>query len=206
MTAPPPAIDRISKHEGFTLLETLVALVVLAFLITGLVQGLQLGVRAWQAQMRSLAARGDLDAADNMLRIFFERMDPGGVSGRPPLFKGSQRRLVFTTTLPQAAEGFTATDVESSLSVDEAHRLQLFWLPRVRNRLGPPPPPSRVTLLNDVDHLELSYWQDSKEGWQQAWIGPSLPKLIRIRLIFVGASGRHAPDIVIMPMRDRWRL
>ncbi len=196
----------VRKQSGFTLLEVLVALAVFGLLIAGLVQGLRLGVNAWQAQARTLAARGDMDAADRTLRTLIERMDPGGVSGRPATFKGTARSLVFTTTLPQAADMMVTRAAVVTLAVDEGNRLELLWLPNYRYRIGPTPPPGRVTLLHDVDHVEMAYWHDPQAGWQSEWGGVVLPKLIRIRVVFTRGSGRHGYDIVIMPMRDRWRL
>jgi general secretion pathway protein J len=197
---------RVRDQRGFTLLEVLVALAVFGLLMTGLVQGLRLGVNAWQAQARTQAGRGDVDAADRTLRTLIERMDPGGVSGRPATFKGTARNLVFTTTLPEAADTMVTRGAVVTLAVDERNELQLLWLPNFRNRLGPAPAPGRVTLLRDVDHLEISYWHDPRAGWQSEWGGITLPKLIRIRMVFTRDSGRHGYDIVIMPMRDRWRL
>ena len=127
------------KQAGFTLLETLVALVVLGFLIAGLIQGLRHGVGAWQRQMRTLAAQGDLDAADRTLRTLIARMDPGGVSGAPPAFVGTAHSLVFTTRLPEAAEALATLDADVTLEVDDAHQLQLLWLTHFHNRTRPPP-------------------------------------------------------------------
>jgi general secretion pathway protein J len=194
------------RQAGFTLLETLVTLVVLSLLMAGLAQGLRVSVSAWQRQTRTLAARGDLAAADSTLRTLIARMDPGGVSGQPPSFKGTSSSLVFTTTLPQGAGPLITTEADVRLAVDDGHELQLLWLPHYRNRILPAPLPGRVVLLRDVDHLEIAYWQEPKTGWQLEWAGSRLPKLIRIRIIFTRDSGRHGPDIVIMPMRDRWRL
>jgi general secretion pathway protein J len=195
-----------SKQAGFTLLEVLVALAVFGLLMAGLVQGLRLGVNAWQAQARTLVGRGDVEATDRTLRTLIERMDPGGVSGRPATFKGTARTLIFTTTLPQAAETVATRAAVVTLAVDEKNQLQLLWLPNYRYRIGPTPPPGRITLMRDVDHLEISYWHDPKAGWQSEWGGVTLPKLIRIRMVFTRDSGQHGYDIVIMPMRDRWRL
>ena len=194
------------RHAGFTLLEVLVALVVFSMLMMGLVQGLRLGVTAWQAQTRTMAKRGDVEAADRTLRELIERMDPGGVSGRPATFKGTSHSLVFTTTLPEAANTVVTRAAIVTLAVDDRNQLQLLWLPNYRYRIGPAPVPEHVTLMSDVDHLEMSYWRDPRTGWQTEWAAVILPKLIRIRMVFTRASGRQGYDIVIMPMRDRWRL
>jgi general secretion pathway protein J len=188
------------------LLEVLVALAVFSMLMVGLVQGLRLGVNAWQAQARTMAGRGDVEATDRTLRTLIERMDPGGVSGRPATFKGTSHSLVFTTTLPEAADMMVTRAAIVTLAVDDKNQLQLVWLPNYRYRIGPAPVPERVTLIGDVDHLEISYWRDAKTGWQSEWAAVILPKLIRIRMVFTHASGRQGYDIVIMPMRDRWRL
>jgi prepilin-type N-terminal cleavage/methylation domain-containing protein len=193
------------KQTGFTLLETLVTIVVLSFLMAGLVQGLRTGVTAWQTQTRKLAARGDLDAADRALRALIARMDPGGFSTQHPTFRGTSHNLVLTTTLPHSADALLTPEADVTLAVDDVHQLQLLWLPHYRTRIRPTPLPERVMLLRDVDHLEIAYWQDPKSGWQPEWAERALPKLIRIRVVFTRDSGRHAPDIVIMPMRDRWR-
>jgi general secretion pathway protein J len=194
------------KQEGFTLLEVLVALAVFSLLMVGLVQGLRLGVTAWQSQARALAGRGDVEAADRTLRALIERMDPGGVSGRPATFKGTPHSLIFTTTLPEAADMMVTRGAIVTLAVDDKNQLQLLWLPNYRYRIGPTPPPGRVTLMRDVDHLEISYWHDPHAGWQSEWGGVTLPKLILIRMVFIPESGQHGYDIVMMPMRDRWRL
>lgn len=193
------------EQAGFTLLETLVALVVFGFLMAGLSQGLRFGIGAWQAQSHTLAARSDLDAADRTLRSLITRMDPGGVSGQPPAFKGTSNSLVFTTTLPQAADALATREADVMLAVNDTHQLQLLWLAHYHNRIRPAPLPERVMLLQDVDHLEIEYWPNPKNGWQREWAGPPIPRLIRIRIVFTG-SGRKGLDIVIRPMRDRWRL
>ena len=123
----------MAKQRGFTLLELLVALAVLGLLMAGLVQGLRLGVSVWTTQTKRLAASGDLDSTDRTLRTLIARMDPGGISGRPPTFKGTARSLVFTTTLPEAAAGLTMRNSDVTLAVDESHQLALLFLPHYRN-------------------------------------------------------------------------
>jgi len=201
MASPGTGDDR---QAGFTLLETLVALVVLGFLVAGLAQGLRAAIAASEAQGRQLATRGEFDAADHMLRTLVARMSPGGLSGEKPTLIGTSSTVTFTTTLPQAANALLTPEADVTLAMDDAHQAQLLWRPHYRRLIRPPPPPSAVPLLRDVDRLELDYWE-AGQGWRPDWNGTQLPKLIRIRVVFTRKSGRTAPAIVIMPMRDRWR-
>jgi general secretion pathway protein J len=196
----------VRAEHGFSLLETLVALVVLAMLTAGLTQGVGAAVRAWQFQKQGLAGRDDLQGADTLLRGLVARMDPGGASGQAPIISGSAHNLTFTTTLPHAADALATREADVTLTVDDAHKLRLRWLPHYRNRIGAAPSPEQSILLSDVDHLEIAYWKDAHTGWLGAWTGPTLPRLVRIRIAFGKATGRRAPDIVVAPMRDRWRL
>ena len=204
VVAPPGYTNRTRQH-GFTLLEVLVALVVLGLLVTGLTQGLRLGVSAWHQQARSLALHGDLDATDRTLRGLVARMDAGGVSGQPPVFNGAFHSLTFKSSLPEAASGLAGRDVVVTFAVGPRHRLELLWIPYYRNPTKPIEP-ARALLIDEVERVEFSYWDDAKATWQREWAGQTLPKLVRIRIVPVGATGPRGPDIVVHPMRDRWRL
>ena len=194
------------RRNGFTLLEVLVALAVLGLLMAGLAQGMRVGITTWTTQLHASSGRSDLEAAQRTLRTLLARMDPGGVSLRPPTFVGGARRLTFTTSMHGYGDTLELRDQDVTMAVDAAHQLELAWLPHDRRGAASTESPQRVVLLQDLDHLELSYWQNPKDGWQTEWRGSSLPKLIRIRVVFAGSHGLHPPDIVIAPMRDRWQL
>ena len=194
-----------NSDAGFTLLEILVALVVLGFLMAGLSGGVRLGMRAWDSQARAVAAHDELDGVDRALRRLIAGIDPGdrthkaGVSGTP----GS---LTMTTELPTAADSRMA---DARLQVDGAGRLVLRWTPRAPGvPLAPPPPVQQAELLRGVKRLQLAYWPDALEkdappGWHDTWNGRFAPALIRIRLVLDG--GRNWPDLVAAPARDGQR-
>lgn len=193
---------RGAEDGGFTLLEVLVALVVLGLLVAGLAGGVRLGLRAWGAQDRAVAAHGELDAVDRALRGLIEQADPGDTT-HPAGIKGGPSRLALTTRLPAAA---SARAVDAVLLTESGGRLVLRWTPRRFGRpLGPPPPAQDAVLLDGVDAVEFAYWaQGGEGGWQGAWNGQDPPALIRIRLRFTDAA-RHWPDIVAAPARERAR-
>jgi general secretion pathway protein J len=196
-----------SAAAGFTLLEVLVALVVFGLLMGGLTQGVRFGLQAWQTQARNLAQRGDLDAVDRTLRSLVAEAVPGDFGGLPIDFTARQHSLEFLTELPIAAGAAGTRAAEVRLAVDAAHHLDLFWRPHQGIPLGPPRPPTRTVLLDGVDRLDLSYWQPTASGgtWVRAWSAQVLPSLVRIRIVFPAADGRHYPDIVVAPRRDAWR-
>ena len=65
------------------------------------------------------------------------------------------------------------------------------------------PDQNKEAIKKDIERLDLGYWV--APSWTGRWHGPTLPGLIRMRLGATAASGRRLPDIVVAPMRTRWR-
>lgn len=188
------------RTAGFTLLEILVALVVLGFLMVGLSQGVRFGLTAWGMQERLINQRGDLDAVDRALRQMIAQMDPG-TRADPAQVAGTQAEFAFTAVLPLTADGGSA---DMLLMVDPAHRFSLRWIPHLHaRRIGPPPPPRVEALLDGVKQVRFAYWRPSGNGgsWAGTWEGKSLPTLVRIQIEFQEGDRRHWPDIVAAPLR-----
>lgn len=196
----------VKRDAGFTLLEVLVALVVLGFLVAGLTQGTRFGLRALDRGAARAAVAGDLDAVDRVLRRLVEAMEPGNAR-EPPVVEGDRGAFRIVTDLGAAAAALGDGAAEVRLVV-EGGRLVLRWRPaRHVIPLAPPPPPDRAVLLEGVAGLELAYWGPAEAGgapaWQDTWSRESLPALVRFRLLFPAGTGRRWPDIVAAPRRDR---
>lgn len=191
------------RDAGFTLLELLVALVVLGFVLAGLSQGVRYGLRAADTQARTLAERAELDSVDRALRRLIEQMDPGTARDGAG-FQGSAGRLAFVSELP-AASGLAVRHADIALGLDGARRLVLRATPRPPGKpFGPPPLPIEEELLRGVDRVEFSYLaRDAGAGWASAWSGKELPFMIRLRVVFPPGDRRHWPDIVASPRRER---
>ncbi|MBE7158716.1 MAG: prepilin-type N-terminal cleavage/methylation domain-containing protein [Rhodospirillales bacterium] len=193
------------RHQlGFTLLEVLVALLVFGFLSAGLANGFRVGLAAWDIQNTRRTSRNDFVSVDRSLRDLLSRTSPGGLSDDTAPFRGSSQSMTFVTTLPKAASGLSWNEVDMTLNVSSDHDLQLLWTPRYRTPIGPPPSRQKIILRSEIDRLDLAYWQDANAGWQASWTARTLPKLIRIRVVSAARS-RPWPDLVVAPMRDRWR-
>jgi general secretion pathway protein J len=188
---------------GFTLLETLVALIVLSFVVLGLSQGLRFGVDAWDHQSAIISRDGDLDAIDRLLRTMIAGMvaadDPHVVA-----IEGTRDRLAFTTAMPAGAPVGPHRLADVLLGVDGSRRLVIRWTPHLHARLLMPPAAHETTLLPGVAGLTLAYFQNAKAGqpagWVTQWRGAIPPALVRLHLDFVAAEMRW-PDLIVAPMR-----
>ncbi len=186
------------KQAGFTLLELLVGIVVLGMIITGLGQGLRLGVRVARQQEQFNEQHDALDALDRSLRRLIAQTSPGSPHSGPTL-QGTADRLAFTTAFSGAGAAEPEADLE--IGIAPGSRLVLHWTPHVHaKRLGPAPTAQEVELLRGIDGLAIAYWD---QGWRRDWHESTPPALVRLRLIFPPGSSQHWPDIVARPMRQR---
>jgi len=196
---------RATNSAGFTLLEILVALVVLGFLLAGLSQGVRFGLRAWDSESRLVDRRTDMDAMERVLRGVIAEADPGDVN-EPAPFRGETGRLDLVTRLPGGAAGLPTGDAEVGLGVDAQHRFVLRWRASPHaERLGPPPPLQQSVLLEGVDGVAFAYLRRPEQGggWSETWHDLSLPALVRITVDFPKDDRRHWPAIVAAPMLGR---
>lgn len=195
------------RQSGFTLLETLVALVVLGFLMVGLTEGVRVGLSLQHAQSHRLSQTADLDAAMRLLTGLLTRLpvDPARnrliATAAGAGMKGEADRLSFVGNLPTGLGATRRADM--TLFVRDRH-LVLSWSPHYHERpIGPPRPPTETVLLGGVVRLELAYWGAPAAGqnpaWRARWEGFEAPELIRLRLIFAKEDSRRWPDLITAP-------
>ena len=194
------------RQSGFTLLEILVALVVLGFLMVGLTQGVRAGLTMWGAQTRRVGETADLDAGARVLRRLLSGISlpsAGGSLGASSTekFEALPESLTFVGDLPT---GFgTTRRADITLDLHEG-RLVLRWTPRRHElSIAPPPEPIETELIRRVERLDLAYWGAASPGqpagWQSQWDRRDIPELIRVRLGFATGDRRRWPDLIAAP-------
>ncbi len=187
------------REAGFTLLEIIVALVVLGVLFASLSQGVRFGFASWGRQDQALRRGEALSATDRTLRRLIEQMDPGSEREGATL-AGRAHAMAFIAPLPGGA-GASPAPADMRLGVNDGH-LVLSWLPhRHAVRLVPAPPPQTTVLLDGISGIDLGYWSDGSQRWSSSWTNNTLPDLVRIRIVFGEHDPRHWPDIVEAPVR-----
>ncbi len=181
--------------RGFTLLETLVGVLILGFLLVGLASGARFGAGAAIRQGQSSTRSGDLDAVDRTLRQIVATADPAApLAGSPG-------------TLSLVGDIATAPGPNLvALGLDASHRLVLRWTPKPPGRPLVPLVQQQAELLTGIAGITFSYYgpaadNDPVAAWQTNWTRAGLPSLIRLRIAFVDPAAPRWPDIVMAPRR-----
>jgi general secretion pathway protein J len=199
----------ISQQTGFTLLEILVALIVLGLLVVGLTRGVRTGLMLWDAQARRVGETAELDAEARMLRIILSEiwippprlLDPEGAHAAQSA--GQSGRLTFIGYLPNGLGATRRANITLEL---RDRRLVLSWTPhRHEHTTAPEPRPVETELIRGVERLDFAYWgspsANQPAGWQTQWDSYNIPELIRIRLGFVKGDRRRWPDLIAATQR-----
>ena len=200
-----------STDRGFTLIEMLVAMVILAIIAVLVFDGLRLGTRSWalvddradrSEQMRLV--QGFIRTQLEQAQAFTYQEGPGEpqitFSGRPAAlrwvgpFPGyvGQGGMYWFTLEEQAIDGGRRLILSYELYQSED------W-----ERFSDEKPES-VVLHEDVDEVEFAYLdaEDGEAGglWQASWSETDrLPSLVRMRLRPADAGAPDWPELLVAP-------
>ena len=193
------------RQAGFTLVELLVAMTLLAFLSITLFGGLRFGARSWEAVVGSSAERDAIASTQTFLRDRLGQLTLPGPAGRRRLANDADADDAGLERGPERLE-FVAPWL-SALSLGGLYRftlwhedtgdgrLMLSWQPaeadpEALDELGDLA--GERVLLDGVTGLRLSYYGAVDEGdepeWLDQWESPGTPpRLVRVDLAFSDA-------------------
>jgi general secretion pathway protein J len=192
-------VNRASSSAGFTLVEALVTLALMAGVGLMLLTGMQLLHR--REPGRGGGARS-VESAQLWLRSRLTRAFPltSLRTGTPMVDFDGQAETVAFVAPPPDAEAPDAVE-HYSLAVSPAGDLQLQMV----SDLAIDPEQKRdLKLLSGATTLKLDYFgpapPDNQPRWRSSWQQqPSLPALVRIRVGFPPGDRRVWPDLIIDP-------
>jgi general secretion pathway protein J len=198
-------------QAGFTLLELLVALLLLGLISTMALGGVRLGARTWE----TVTAKAGENGRTEMARAFLARELAQAVpvmitnrSGESRLaYEGDRKSLVFVAPLAPhfGLGGFQRLELSI---VDEDHDAgKQLILKRQRfdgddglDGAGEEEVETHL-LLNGIEDAEFAYRESGRDGaavWSGDWRGrDALPALVRLRVAFTDGRKSVWPDLLV---------
>ncbi|MGF1526390.1 MAG: type II secretion system protein J [Candidatus Competibacterales bacterium] len=194
------------RSKGFTLVELLVALTLVAMVLVMLYGGLFTAMRSWDLGEARAVATNELRIVQDFVRrslrqsrTVFKSDDRGR---RVVAFEGDEQRLTFVTPLLEHLGlgglyvlEFTAVDHEDQWAL----QLRLYPYRFQEDLIDPEEEGEENLLLLDVTDLKWSYFgadeplQDPE--WRDAWDNPRIrPELVRLELAW---RGDPIPPLVV---------
>jgi prepilin-type N-terminal cleavage/methylation domain-containing protein len=215
-----------NSQAGFTLLEVLIAAVLLAVMMALLLSAFRVAASTWEKGENKAERVSRMLVVTNFLRGYIGGavpvMEPPSVklAGARPraLFRGDADHLLFVAAIPaQAKGGFY--QFQLYVSGDEHHDLRatIRPLPQLKNDAPEPEPIDDVAIVENVESVRFSYYNSDAEGrmetqarteWPPQDMGDGtpprpMPTLVRIEITPAGED--PWPLISIEPRVDALR-
>lgn len=194
--------------RGFTLVELLVGLTVMALLSLVLFGGLRFGIRAWETGGARMEQTHRAEAVQSLLRRQLGQirfLPPATDADAVMSFTGDRDSLTFVAPLP-VHRGIGGSYLFHLAKSERNGRsdLTLAWSlyrPELLTT-GPSTLEAGTTLLEDIAGVELSYFgaplPEQAPQWWGAWdLNDGEPQLVRVRVEFQPGDLRRWPDLIV---------
>ena len=195
------------RQAGFTLIELVIAVTLLAMVSVMLFGGLRFGARAWETGARTIERNIAIEGVQDLLRRTLNEAVPADPSGPflEPMLAGEADGLRFVAPVPQhSASGGLA---RYALGRNGKGSLVLTWAPYRPDSRAEAPSSEPALLLERTEELVLSYFGAAEAGarpdWHDSWTSAeAMPLLIRIA-VALPEKGQRWPELVIAPRLAR---
>jgi general secretion pathway protein J len=194
------------RQDGFTLLELMVTITLLALLSLLLFSGLRFGVRAWDGNEAHGAGMDELRVVRNLLQRELEAAWPAYVTTDPvnPVidFDGGENAVSFIAPPPQSLQTQGRARITLASARDGSH-VALMMRARPELAAGNAGGWSEP-LLRNLAAVRFSYFGVAAQGAAPAWranwpSGKTFPQLVRVHVEFAKGDGRVWPDLIVAP-------
>jgi general secretion pathway protein J len=201
-------------QRGLTLLEMLIALVLMSLLLVLLFGGLRLASRSWDAGDAYGTRVEQMQLVENFLRRRISEVFPYRLQANPnrpnAVFLGygaGSQGIQFVAPMPAAGARGGLYILRIGLAPSKHGYALMLW----RTPLGTEQPDNAqesaanapVMLADHVGSVEFAYFgrpsgTDGPPAWNAQWRDPTqVPLLVRMRLTL--ADGSRWPDLVVAP-------
>lgn len=198
-------------EAGFTILETVIAMTLLAVLMLSLSGSVGFVGRTWDKGWRSSERSATLAQVEDTMRQLIEGSFPGvtrSLNKERYLFKGDSHglQLISYEIAGRSAAGYYVSEIVDTVAAGK-HRLlyrqQRFNASTFGQSASSPDEVSEVPFLTGSFAFAFSYFGTPRPSAQSAWYESwdyeqRLPELIQLQIL--EGSSRVWPPIIIRPM------
>lgn len=195
-----------ARQQGFTLIEMVLAMVLLAAMLAMAWGGFSFSLRAWEAGDANGRRTSDMRLVESFLRREFTEIFP--MRWKDPMtlkfaFEGERDRMRFVSSRPPGITAPGLALVALTLENGEDRSVNLVM------RRAPPDDDAKdfkpldaaqaTVLVPNLRSVEFAYFGSNSDvndpRWQDSWSTPDrMPLMVRVRM--VGADGVALPDLV----------
>lgn len=180
---------------GFTLVEMLVSLALLATAAALMIGGFTASRGAWRRMQAREEAGETVASAETRLRAVLEQMVVRARFEQATPYvdlDGDAERFTFASAPPAGETPGPTRPVQ--LSLTRSGELQLAPVDKETDETS-------EVLLKGASALEIGYYDGGAAGgWREAWDRrPAPPQLVRVRVAFPAGDRRVWPELIVRP-------
>jgi prepilin-type N-terminal cleavage/methylation domain-containing protein len=194
------------RSAGFTLIELMVALILLSLVFLMLTSSLQFGTKVWST--RESDSSEILTAQDLLRRILSETrpvmIEADRSHARHVFFVGNENSIRFVASMPGHLGIGGFYEVLIYLTEGDPGRVEMSWRLFRAAEASSGLQYQHVALISRANQIQFAYFGSRGENESARWYNDwqdldHLPGLIRMRVTFT--DGDHVwPDLVVAPM------